>query len=154
MRLRETNMNFVRISDSDFDLDTISWVTPRLAVTDVNGALDMHEESDCYIINVAREIDSPCDYKLPVAPFIHGPEEVRAALDTLADVIHDQLEGTDNRVVVHCFALFCWDGEKRAHLRVVPVRAPGHEYGRGLRDRAGGAPGGAGQAGMGEGIKA
>ncbi len=104
MRLRETNMNFVRISDSDFNLDTISWVTPRLAVTDVNGALDMHEESDCYIINVAREIDSPCDFKLPVAPFIHGPEEVRAALDTLADVIQDQLEGTDNRVVVHCFA--------------------------------------------------
>ena len=29
-------MNFVRISDSDFDLDTISWVTPRLAVTDVH----------------------------------------------------------------------------------------------------------------------
>jgi protein-tyrosine phosphatase len=104
MRLRETNMNFVRISDSEFNLDTISWVTPRLAVTDVNGALDMHEESDCYIINVAREIDSPCDFKLPVAPFIHGPEEVRAALDTLADVIQDQLEGTDNRVVVHCFA--------------------------------------------------
>ena len=97
-------MNFVRISDSDFDLDTVSWVTPRLAVTDVNGALDMHEESDCYIINVAREIDSPCDYKLPVAPFTHGPEQVRAALDTLAEVIHDQLEGTDNKVVVHCFA--------------------------------------------------
>ncbi len=56
-------MNFVRISDSDFDLDTVSWVTSRLAVTDVHGALDMQEESDCYIINVAREIDAPCDSK-------------------------------------------------------------------------------------------
>ena len=45
-------------------------------------------------------------------------------------------------------------GEKRAHLRVVSVQAPGHEHGRGLRDRAGGTPGSAGQAGMGEGIKA
>ena len=33
MRLRETNMNFVRISDSEFNLDTISWVTPRLAAS-------------------------------------------------------------------------------------------------------------------------
>ncbi len=97
-------MNFVRISDAGFDLDTISWVTPRLAVTDVNGALDMQKEGDCYIINTAMEIDTPCDYKLPVEPFFHGAEEVRAVLDTLVDVIHDQLEGTANKVIVHCFA--------------------------------------------------
>ena len=97
-------MNFLRISGSDFNLDTISWITPRLAVTDVNGALEMHKETDCYIINTAGELDTPCDFKLPVDPFIHGPEEVRAALDTLVDVIYEQLEGAETRVIVHCFA--------------------------------------------------
>jgi len=97
-------MSFVTISDSDFNLDTISWITPRLAVTDVNGALDMQKEGDCYIINTATELDTPCDYKLPVEPISHGPKEVRAALDTLADVIREQLEGTENKVIVHCFA--------------------------------------------------
>ena len=97
-------MNFVRISDSDFDLDTISWVTSRLAVTDMYGAQSVMGQDDCYVINTAWEINTPCDYKLAVAPFRDKPEDVRAALNTLADVIHEQLKATGNKVVVHCFA--------------------------------------------------
>ena len=59
-------MNFVRISDADFNLDTISWVTPRLAVTDMYGGQSVVGKVDCYVINTAREINSPCDYKLAV----------------------------------------------------------------------------------------
>jgi hypothetical protein len=50
-------------------------------VTDVDGALDMQEESDCYIINTAMEVDTPCDYKLAVDPFSNGPEVVCLAED-------------------------------------------------------------------------
>jgi len=97
-------MNFARIGDTGFDLDTISWVTPRLAVTDMYGAQSVMGKDDCYVINTAREINTPCDYKLAVAPFRDRPEDVRAALDTLADVIHEQVETAGNKVVVHCFA--------------------------------------------------
>ena len=97
-------MNFVRISDADFNLDTISWVTPRLAVTDMYGAQSVVRKVDCYVINTAREINSPCYYKLAVTPFLVSREAVRAVLDTLADVIHKQIETTENKVFVHCFA--------------------------------------------------
>ena len=97
-------MHFVRINYDDFNLDTISWITPRLAVTDVHGACRVFGEDDYYVINTAREVSTPCDYKLAVAPFRDQPAAVRAVLDTLAKVIHEQIETTKNSVVVHCFA--------------------------------------------------
>lgn len=107
-------MNFVRVSDAQFDLDTISWVTPRLAVTDMNGAQTVFGEEEFFVINTAREIDVPCNYKLAIAPFRDSKEEVRSALNTLAELIHEQIETTPNKVVVHCFA-----GMERSVLTVV-----------------------------------
>ena len=43
-------MNFVRVSDAQFDLDTISWVTPRLAVTDMNGAQTVFGEEEFFAL--------------------------------------------------------------------------------------------------------
>jgi hypothetical protein len=89
--------------DQDFDLKTVSWVTPRLAVTDMDGARSVCGDPGIYIINTAAEITTPCDFKLAVEPH-EGPEAVRETLDVLADVIHEQMESTENNVVVHCFA--------------------------------------------------
>ena len=85
----------------EFALDTISWVTPRLAVTDMHGAARVFGDANFYIINTAAEIATACDCKLPVDP-INGANEVRQALDTLADLIHKQLAITDRKVVLHC----------------------------------------------------
>ncbi len=97
-------MHFIRINYDGFDLDTVSWITPRLAVTNVHGAGRVFGEDGHYVINTAREVNTPCDYKLAVAPFRDQPADVRVALDTLARVIHEQIEKTTNSVVVHCFA--------------------------------------------------
>ena len=86
-----------------FDLDTISWVKHRLAVTDMYGALSVNGHDNVYIVNTADEVNTPYDFKLPVEPH-EGPDAVREALDVLADVIHEQIETTKKDVVVHCFA--------------------------------------------------
>ena len=96
--------DFVTHTNENYPLDTISWITPRLAVTDMYGALCARAEIDCFVINTAEEVETPCDYKLPINPY-DGGEAVRDALDILADVIHGQLDNPDNEpVVVHCFA--------------------------------------------------
>ena len=101
--MTRTIQNDHHLFGQGFDLDTLSWVTPRLAVTDMYGALSVCGEPGIYVINTADEITTPCNFKLPVAPH-EGPEAVRETLDVLADVIHEQMEATDNDVVVHCFA--------------------------------------------------
>mgnify|MGYP001201878703 CR=1 FL=1 len=45
----------------EFALDTISWVTPRLAVTDMHGAARVFGDANFYIINTAAEIATACD---------------------------------------------------------------------------------------------
>jgi len=101
--MTRTLQNDLHLFGQGFDLDTLSWVTPRLAVTDMYGALSVCGEPGIYVINTADEITTPCNFKLPVAPH-EGPEAVRETLDVLADVIHEQMESTENNVVVHCFA--------------------------------------------------
>ena len=91
------------IFGGDFDLDTISWIIPRLAVTDMYGALSASRDDDIYIVNTAHEVTTPYDFKLAVEPH-QGPDAVRDALGVLADVIHEQMETTETKVLVHCFA--------------------------------------------------
>ncbi len=93
---------FDTLLTEDFDLDTISWVAPRLAVTNMYGALSVNMHDDIYVVNTAAEVATLCDFKLPVEPH-EGPDAVVEALDVLTNVIHEQIEATDNNVVVHCF---------------------------------------------------
>ena len=95
--------NYHDIFHQDFDLHTISWVTLRLAVTDMCGAHSVYGDPGIYVINTADEITTPSDFKLPVEP-LKGPEAVRETLDVLANEIHEQMDAADNKVVVHCFA--------------------------------------------------
>ena len=120
----ETLQNKHDLYDQGFDLDTISWVTPRLAVTDMDGAHGVCGDPGIYVINTADEVTTPCDFKLAVEPH-EGPEAVRDTLDVLADVIHEQMDATDNNVVVHCFAgmersvLACvWYLHKYQHMSI------------------------------------
>ena len=95
--------SFITTTDTDYDLSTISWISDRLGVTDVNGADSVFGEKDVFVINTAGEIITPSDFKLAVDPS-DGEFAVRDALDTLADVIHDVLDDTNNQVIVHCYA--------------------------------------------------
>ena len=101
--MEKTLQNYHDIYDQNFDLQTISWVTPRLAVTDMYGAHSVCGDPGIYVINTADEITTPCDFKLAVEPH-KGPQAVRETLDVLADEINDQMDATDDKVVVHCFA--------------------------------------------------
>ena len=65
------------------------------------------------VINVAEETDSPCDIKEPQDPRI-GPVVLRETLNLVADEIHNVIETTKRRVVVHCYM-----GMERSVLSVV-----------------------------------
>jgi len=95
----------------DFDIDSISWVTPRIGITDFEGSVESVNKG--YItINVAGELDSPADLTVPVEP--HSGD-VRETLNSLADTINGILNETDDsRVVVHCAM-----GIERSPLTVV-----------------------------------
>jgi len=97
----------------DFDIDSISWVTPRIGITDFEGSVDAVAEG--YLtINVAGELDSPAQIQIAVEP---NYGEVKETLDELADLINEHLYGTDDddtKVVVHCAM-----GIERSPLTVV-----------------------------------
>jgi hypothetical protein len=96
----------------DFDIDSISWVTPRIGITDFEGSIDSVSEG--YLtINVAGELDSPAQVKLAVEPH-YG--KVLETLDGLANIINEYLYGDDDdtKVVVHCAM-----GIERSPLTVV-----------------------------------
>ena len=113
---------------NDFDIDSISWVTPRIGITDFEGSIESVDK-DYITINVADELDSPAQIKVGVNP---NSGEVRESLDTLADLIDEFLseynEFVDddgdhfyehkgynpNKVVVHCAM-----GIERSPLTVV-----------------------------------
>jgi hypothetical protein len=97
----------------DFDINEISWVTPRIGITDFEGSIDAVAEG--YLtINVAGELDSPAQVQIAVEPY-HG--NVKETLRKLAYLINDYLYGTDDentKVVVHCAM-----GIERSPLTVV-----------------------------------
>lgn len=98
--------------DEDFDPDEISWITNRIAITNLVGAFKAAEEG-YYIINTAGEIDSPRQVKKVVDPRV-GPKKLREVLDSIADEIERVLTTTNNKIVVHCYM-----GMERSVLSVV-----------------------------------
>ena len=96
-------MNYVTTSNIDFEHDTASWVTPQLAITNMVGGQNAWRDTDCYIVNTAAELFTPCHYKIPVVPH-QGEAFIRDALDSLAKLIHNLIEHNNAKVVVHCYA--------------------------------------------------
>jgi len=94
----------------DFDINSISWVTSRIGITDFEGSIDSISEG--YLtINVAGELASLAHDTIAVEPY---SGKVRETLDELATVINEYLNNTDNKIVVHCAM-----GVERSPLTVV-----------------------------------
>ena len=95
----------------DFDIDSISWVTDRIGITDFEGSVESVDKG--YItINVAGELDSPAQIQIAVEPH-YG--KVKETLDELADLMDNWLSDDDKyKVVVHCAM-----GIERSPLTVV-----------------------------------
>ena len=86
----------------DFDPEELSFVHPSVAITCWEGAVEVAGQSGYYVINVAGELDTPCDLKAPVDPR-DGVTATTTQLDKIAGVIDRQLEGPDDtKVIVHC----------------------------------------------------
>ena len=97
---------------NEFDIDEISWINDRIGITDLVGAFFAADEGH-FVINTAEEIDSPSDAKETVDPRV-GPAVLRTTLDRIADEIHNVLDATKKKVVVHCYM-----GMERSVLSVV-----------------------------------
>ena len=86
----------------DFDPEELSFPHPGIAITCREGAAQVAGQPGYYVINVAGELDTPSDLKMPVDPR-DGVSATRSQLDRIADVIDRQLEGPDDtKVIVHC----------------------------------------------------
>ena len=85
-----------------FDPEELSFVHPSIAITCWEGAAQVVGQPGYYVINVAGELDTPSDVKMPVDPR-DGVSATRSQLDRIAGVIDQQLEGPDDtKVIVHC----------------------------------------------------
>ena len=85
-----------------FDLEELSFPHPSIAITCREGAAQVAGQPGYYVINVAGELNTPCDLKMPVDPR-DGVSATRSQLDRIAGVIDQQLEGPDDtKVIVHC----------------------------------------------------
>jgi hypothetical protein len=84
----------------DFDPDELSWVLPRVAITDWEGGLSA-KRLNHYVINVAGEISSDANAKIPVEPEL-DVHQTRKTVDHVANLIDKVLQETDRKVVVHC----------------------------------------------------
>ena len=83
-----------------WDPDELSWVLPGVAITDREGGLDGKAQGH-YVINVAGEIYSDADKKIPVEPG-YGPGQTRRTVEQVADLIDTVLRSEGRKVVVHC----------------------------------------------------
>jgi len=99
----------------DFDPDVISWVLEGVAITDWEGGLEAKVLGH-YVINVAEEIISNANSKMPVNPPDSLLEviETRNDVERVADLINAVLEDGKQKVVVHCYM-----GMERSVLSVV-----------------------------------
>jgi len=86
-----------------FDSDELSWVLPRVAITDWEGGLAA-KRLNHYVINVADEINSNANadpyLKIPVEPEL-GIDQTRKTVEHVADLVGHVLQETDRKVVVH-----------------------------------------------------
>jgi len=80
-------------------VDAVSWVHPLLAISSAHGAKTV---KDAIIINVAEELNTPADVKMPVMPE-NGQDATMVRLDMLGEIIADHIRNGD-KVVVHCMA--------------------------------------------------
>ena len=86
----------------DFGPEELSFVHPSIAITCWEGAAQVAGKPGYYVINVAGELNTSCDVKMPVDPR-DGATATTAQLDRIAGVIAQQLEGPDDtKVIVHC----------------------------------------------------
>ena len=99
----------------DFDPDVLSWVLEDVAITDWEGGLKAKDLGH-YVINVAEEVMSNADAKIPVNPpnFQSEVIETRNDVERVADLINTVLEAGQQKVVVHCYM-----GMERSVLSVV-----------------------------------
>ena len=97
----------------DFDPDEISWVTPRIGITDFEGSREAQLD-DCFVINVAEELMGNIYDNVDI-PFEGDRENLQIQMNKFADLVEEKLkEDPDNRIVVHCAM-----GMERAPLAVV-----------------------------------
>jgi len=80
-------------------VDAVSWVHPLLAISSQHGAQTI---KDAVIINVAEELNTPADIKMPVMPE-NGQDATMVRLNMLGEIIADHMRHGD-KVVVHCMA--------------------------------------------------
>ena len=93
-----------------FDPDEISWVRPRIGITDWEGACEAIALNH-YVITVAPEIDIGSDEILGLEPY---GLNFNAMLNRISERINEVLDHTDRSVVLHCAM-----GMERAPLAVV-----------------------------------
>jgi len=94
----------------DFNPDEISWVRPRIGITDWEGACEAIALNH-YVITVAPEISIGSDIVIGLRPY---DRSFMSTLDKVSDKIDEILNNTDRAVVVHCAM-----GMERAPLAVV-----------------------------------
>jgi len=81
------------------EMDKVSWVHPYLAISSHTGASTV---ADAIIINVAEELHTASDVKLPLLPE-KGQDATMIRLDMLGEIIADHINNGE-KVVVHCMA--------------------------------------------------
>lgn len=86
----------------EFDPEELSFVIPGIAITCWEGAGRVSGRPGFFVINVADELDTPSDIKVPINPW-EGVQATRVKLDRIAEIIEGQHGGPDStNVVVHC----------------------------------------------------
>ena len=81
-----------------FDPATVSEIDDGIYVTAADGVASARELG-CYVINVAKEVDSDADLKIPIRPYARN---IRFKLDDIADRMEEILSQPDGKVAVHC----------------------------------------------------
>ena len=81
-----------------FDPATLSEVAEGIYVTAEDGVASAREEG-CYVINVAKEVDSDSDLKIAIEPYSRN---IRTRLDEVADRMEEILSQLNGKVAVHC----------------------------------------------------
>ena len=100
----------------EFDLDTISWLTERVAITSAPPAEVALMLEDHFVINVAEEVFNYAHAHIPLNFSSWDLDRQRQTVELVGGVIQGVLHYTDHKVVVHCqrgmepsvLAIACW----------------------------------------------
>ena len=87
---------------TDFDVDTISWITDDVAITSVGGAEEALLDEGCFVINVAKEIFNDAHACIPIDHHAEDVERQRVTVGLVSATIQRELGHTGRKVVVHC----------------------------------------------------